>query len=184
MRIISGRFRGRKFNPPLDSWPTRPTMDVAREGLFNVLANRYDFESISVLELFGGTGAISLEFISRGCQQVLWVEKHSGCIRFLKDVSVKLDLHDQLRIVPGDALKFLKSCDQRFDIIVGDPPYNYPKYGQLVSTVFEKNILKPDGMLILEHESDHDFNNHPHFSFKKNYGNSHFSFFAATSPGE
>ena len=152
-------------------------MDMAKEALFNVLSHRYDFPNCNVLDLFGGTGAISLEFVSRGCSDVCWVDKHPGCLAFVSAVADELDIRKSLKVYRSDALAFLRNTPDKYDIIFADPPYDYPQYEKIASLVFERSLLRPEGFLILEHESDQDFQQLPGFSFFKCYGRSCFSFF-------
>lgn len=177
MRIISGKFKGRRFNPPADKWPTRPTTDFAKEGLFNILQNFLDFEEIKVLELFGGTGNLSYEFISRGCRQVTFVDKYPGCVKFVEKTARELDFLPSIRIVQADAFKFIDRSVERYDFIFADPPFAMALTDTLPNLVFEKNMLLPGGCFVLEHDANNDFAQHPRFSQVRNYGGTFFSFF-------
>lgn len=175
MRIIGGVLKGLRFNPP-SNLPVRPTTDLAKESLFNILNNRIDFEGIKVLDLFSGTGNISMEFASRGAAEVISVDKHTGCINYLKDLSKQ---HKLETITPfrADALKFLKEETEQFDLIFADPPYDLPQIPLIAELVFERNLLVSDGILIIEHPSNKRLNNHPNFLEQRKYGNTSFSFF-------
>ena len=176
MRIISGVFRGRRFNPPITRLYTRPTMDMAKEGLFNILTNNIDFENSSVLDLFGGTGSISFEFLSRGCKDVTIVENNPSLLKFINNVSVTLKTKENIQIINEDALRFLRRANKAFDIIFMDPPYNYKFYRELIDVIYMKNILNPGGILIVEHDKTHDFSDHPYFRDVRIYGTNRFSF--------
>ncbi|MGK0389817.1 MAG: 16S rRNA (guanine966-N2)-methyltransferase [Maribacter sp.] len=177
MRIVAGKFKGRKFNPPANNWPTRPTTDFAREALFNILTNDYYFDDIKVLELFGGSGSHSYELISRGCTDVTLVEQHNSCIKFIKKTIAELDVEDCIKIIRGDAFRFLEGCRKEYDYIFADPPYHMPTLDLLPNIVFEKKLLKKGGQFVLEHGNNHTFSLHPNFIKEKKYGNAMFSFF-------
>ena len=121
MRIIGGKFKGRRFNPPAKNWPTRPTTDFSKEGLFNILFNRFDLSEIKVLDLFGGTGSHSYEFISRGCCDVTYVDKFGGCVRFVQKMAEELEIEDCIRIVRADVFKFIASTNETYDYICAGP---------------------------------------------------------------
>ena len=175
MRIIGGRLKGIRLNPPA-SLPVRPTTDMAKEALFNILYNRFDFEQITVLDLFSGTGNISLEFASRGVPEIVSVDKSFGCFQYLKNTAKSLDL-TALHAVKADVLKFLKQHSGSYDIIFADPPYDLPQLPQLPQLVFEKILLKPEGILILEHPSTIKVDHYPQFQEQRKYGYSSFSIF-------
>lgn len=177
MRIISGKFKGRRFNPPADNWPTRPTTDFAKEGLFNILQNHLDFEEIKVLDLFGGTGNHSYEFISRGCNDVTYVDKFPACVQFVQKTAQLLDIKDAIHIVKSDVFQFIDRCTTRFDYIFAGPPYALPTIDTIPDRVFDKGLLNPGGWLVLEHNPNHSFVNHPRFFQERNYGKTIFSFF-------
>ena len=178
MRIISGKFKGRRFDPPLKRCHTRPTMDMAKEGLFNILGGKFDFDSIDVLDLFGGTGSISLEFVSRGCPSVQYVDRDFQCIRFVKDVMEKLGIAGELKVSKQDAIDFIRRTPQRYDIVFADPPYNFKHTKKIIDIVLDRNLIKEGGYLILEHDKRHDFSSLPGFVEARVYGTNIFSFFA------
>jgi len=177
MRIISGQFKGRRFYPPADKWPTRPTTDYAKEGLFNILANRIDFEEIKVLDLFGGTGNHSYEFISRGCKNVTYVDKFGGAVTFVKKTAKELDIEDHINIFRSDVFKFITRTSQQYDYIFAGPPYGMPALDSIPNLIFEHNLLSEEGLFVLEHNPNHDFSQHPYLTEVRNYGKTLFSFF-------
>jgi len=176
MRIISGMFGGRRFNPP-SGIPARPTTDLAKGGLFNVLENMMDLDGIKTLEIFGGTGSISYELASRGAEDLTIIEKDGTSVEFIKKTAKELDIAGKLHIVRGDAFKFLKQCTDRYDFIFSDPPYALPAMDELPQLVFEKNLLNPGGVFVLEHTTRNDYQQHPNFLRMKNYGTTIFTFF-------
>ncbi|MGE5355839.1 MAG: 16S rRNA (guanine(966)-N(2))-methyltransferase RsmD [Deltaproteobacteria bacterium] len=177
MRIIAGIYKGRRFNPPINNSFTRPTMDMAKEGLFNILSNKYDFEDISVLDLFGGTGSISFEFLSRGCRNVTFVEMNSSLIRFVGEVSNLLRTQEHMKIIRDDALKFLKKTEFRYDLIFADPPYNYLHYKEMHQVIYNRELILNEGSLIFEHDKSQDFYESEYFDEIRIYGTNRFSFF-------
>lgn len=176
MRIISGTHKGRRLIAP-GKLPVRPTTDFAKEGLFNILRNRYHLSAISVIDLFAGTGNISYEFASRGVEQITCVDNHSGCIQFIKKTAEALQF--PITTVKSDVLSFLEKSGQSADIIFADPPYDVGEdfYAQLIAIVFNQELLKEEGALIIEHPKHIDLNTLPHFSENRKYGSSVFSFF-------
>lgn len=177
MRIIGGKFKGRRFNPPADNWPTRPTTDFAKEALFNILNNHLDFEEILVLDLFGGTGNHSYEFISRGCTDVTYVDKFAACVQFVKKTAQQLHIESELKIYQMDVFKFIDVATRQYDYIFAGPPYALPTIDSIPDLIFEKNLLLPDGWFVMEHNPHHDFTNHPHIFDIRHYGKTIFSFF-------
>lgn len=177
MRIISGEFKGRRFYPPADKWPTRPTTDFAKEGLFNILQNRIDFSEIKMLDLFGGTGNHSYEFISRGCMDVSYVDQHGPCIAFVKKMATELKVENRIHIFKEDVKKFVNSSRQNYDYIFAGPPYPLPWLDEIPDLVFTNELLKPTGTFVLEHNPNHNFTKHPNFVESRNYGTTIFSFF-------
>jgi 16S rRNA (guanine(966)-N(2))-methyltransferase RsmD len=177
MRIIGGKFKGRRFNPPADNWPTRPTTDYAKEALFNILNNLLDFEASKVLDLFGGTGSHSYEFVSRGCEDVTYVDKFPDAVRFVRKTTEQLNIQPQIRIVQMDVFKFIQQASGQWDYIFAGPPYALPTIDTIPDLIFEKQLLLPDGIFILEHNPHHDFLEHPNLVDVRNYGKTIFSFF-------
>ena len=178
MRIIGGQHQRRLIHPP-PSLPVRPTTDKAKEALFNILNNHFDFDSLLVLDLFAGTGSISFEFASREAPEVVAVDSNPGCYRFIREVKNQLDL-DNLTPVRADVFRYLSACSTRFDIIFADPPYDMAGITRIPDEVFSRNLLTEEGWLIMEHGADTSFDDHPFFIRKKKYSKVHFSFFERT----
>ena len=175
MRIISGKFKGRRI-PSFGKIDARPTTDFAKEGLFNILNNRIDFEGLSVLDLFAGTGSISFEFISRGSTNVIAVELNDKHCSYIRKIARELSI-DDLIVLRADAFRYLSSCKMKFDLIFADPPYQLPTLTEIPDLVFSKGLLKEEGLFVMEHSDKQSFINHPRFLMHKNYGNVNFSFF-------
>lgn len=175
MRVISGIYRHRRFDVP-NTFKARPTTDFAKENLFNILANRIDFEEATALDLFSGTGSISIELLSRGCQRVVSVEKDPEHYAFISKVMETVKT-DKSLIIKGDVFKYLERCQEQFDFIFADPPYQLDELPLLPEIVLGRNILKTDGIFVLEHGSKHDFKDNPKFVEMREYGSVHFSFF-------
>ena len=176
MRIITGKYKGRHFDIPR-SFKARPTTDFAKENIFNVLIQYVDFDEATALDLFSGTGSITLELLSRGCQQVVSVELDRDHHRFICDCLAKLDGHNACLPLRGEEFRFIKSCKQQFDFIFADPPYALKELSTLPDLIFDKQLLKPDGLFVLEHGKDNDFAQHPHFVEHRQYGSVNFSLF-------
>ena len=177
MRIIAGDFGGRRFNPPAKNWPTRPTTDIAKEGLFNMLNTRINFSEAVMLDLFGGTGSHSYEFISRGCGDVTYVDKFSGCVAFVTKTAEDLAISSSIRIIRSDVFRFLKANTRQYTYIFAGPPYPLPELPLLPGAVFDNDTLAAGGLFVLEHDPLHDFGSHPRFSEARKYGTTIFSFF-------
>ena len=177
MRIIGGKFKGRKFIPPAKNWPTRPTTDFAKEALFNILNNRLSFEDSKVLDLFGGTGSHSYEFISRGCRDVTYVDRHRACIRFVEKTAQTLSIENYIQIRRADVFRFLKNHRRRYDYIFADPPFDMADIDRIPKLILENKLLKKEGMLVIEHDDKKSFERHPHFVESRGYGKIIFSFF-------
>jgi len=180
MRIVTGKYKGRHFDIPR-SFKARPTTDFAKENIFNVLVQYVDFEDAEALDLFSGTGSISLELLSRGCKQVVSVELDRDHHRFITECVKKLTAGGtELPVIPirGDVFRFLKSCKQQYDLIFADPPYALKELATLPDIIFERQLLKEEGIFVLEHGKDHDFSQHPHFVEHRAYGSVNFSIFS------
>ncbi|MBP5455055.1 MAG: RsmD family RNA methyltransferase [Paludibacteraceae bacterium] len=175
MRIVSGIYKGRRFNPPANL-KARPTTDIAKEGLFNILNNMVDFEELKVLDMFGGTGNISLEFASRGCRDITLLELNSINYSFIKKVIAELGA-DSINALKTDTFKFIERTGAKYDLIFADPPYDHKELPNIPDKIFSYGLLAEDGMLILEHPKDFSFSSHPHFYDHRNYGHVNFSFF-------
>ena len=176
MRIITGKYKGRHFDIPR-SFKARPTTDFAKENIFNVLIQYVDFDSAEALDLFSGTGSISLELLSRGCSRVVSVELDRDHHRFIQDCLKKLAVTDTVIPIRGDVFRFIKSCHQQFDFIFADPPYALKELPTLPDIIIDRGLLKPDGLFVLEHGKDYDFSQHPHFIELRQYGSVNFSLF-------
>jgi 16S rRNA (guanine966-N2)-methyltransferase len=168
------------FSIPGKKFKARPTTDMAKESLFNVLQNSIDFESIRALDLFSGTGSISYEFASRGCTDVTAVEINAAHIQFIKEVVEKLG-EKHIRVVKSNVFVFAAHIKEQFDLIFADPPYDHPKFTEVADLIFRNKLLKPDGLFILEHSGQFDYTSHPNFRELRRYGSVHFSMFTAGS---
>lgn len=174
MRIISGKNKGRRINPPANL-PVRPTTDLGKESLFNILNNYFFFDAVTVIDLFAGTGNVSLEFASREAVSVTSVDIHKPCVDFIQQMAAKLE-YKNLTTVNADAFQFLNRISQPVDIIFADPPYDMEGVEKLADIVFERGLLKPDGWLIIEHSKAYDFSGHSKFFQHRNYGKLNFTF--------
>lgn len=178
MRIIRGRYQRRQIVAP-GNLPVRPTTDMAKESLFNILENYMDFESVNALDLFAGTGNISYELVSRGCPKVISVDQDFGCVKFIRETATKLNM-EELVTVRSDVFRFLASHKMKYQLIFADPPYDCQRYDELVELVFSNNLLTDDGLFVVEHSKHIHFEDHPHFMEQRHYGKVNFSFFAQT----
>ncbi|MEO5945633.1 MAG: RsmD family RNA methyltransferase [Chitinophagaceae bacterium] len=176
MRIIGGEHGGRKFNPPNKMPYTRPTTDIAKEGLFNVLQNNLDFQEISTLDLFGGTGSISYELASRGVTDLTIVEKDTAMYDFIKKTAVTLRI-ENIQVIKMDVFKFINNCTEKFDFIFAGPPYALTTIDGLPKNIFEKQLLKKDGWFVLEHTPRNDYKDFPFYKAERNYGTTVFTTF-------
>lgn len=176
MRIISGEHGGRKINPPAKMPYTRPTTDIAKEGLFNILQHSLDFEELKTLDLFGGTGSISYELASRGAKELTIVEKDSAMYEFIKKTAASLRL-ENLETVKMDVFKFIEQCTGTFDFIFAGPPYALTNIDDLPRLVFEKQLLNKEGWFVLEHTPRNDYKKFPFYKSERNYGATIFSVF-------
>jgi len=175
MRIITGKYKGRHFDIPR-TFKARPTTDFAKENIFNVLNGYIDLDGAEALDLFSGTGSITLELLSRGCSRVTSIELDRDHHRFICDCVKKLGTEACLPL-RADVFRFVKSCRQQYDIVFADPPYALKELPQIPDLVFERALLNPDGILVFEHGKDHDFSQHPRFVEHREYGSVNFSLF-------
>lgn len=183
MRIISGKFKGRRISPPRNL-PVRPTTDMSKEALFNVLNNHFNFDELRILDLFTGTGNISFEFGSRGSEPITSVDADFGCIKFIKQTADEFEF--DITAIKSDVFKFLEKHKASYDIIFADPPYNIDQkeFEKIVGLVFENELLDEQGMMVIEHSKHTKLNHLTNYSFQKNYGGSVFSFFEFESNEE
>ena len=175
MRIITGKYKGRHFDIPR-SFKARPTTDFAKENIFNVLTGLIDFDDAIALDLFSGTGSISLELVSRGCASETSVEADREHASFIRQCMDKIGAGNHL-LVRGDVFRFLKSCRQKFDFIFADPPYALAKLDESPDLIFSSGLLKEEGILVLEHGKKNDFSAHAKFIDHRSYGSVNFSVF-------
>ncbi len=176
MRIIGGKLKGLRILPP-KNLPVRPTTDQAKEALFNILHHQLNFEALDVLDLFSGTGNMSLEFLSRGVKKLQAVDLDYGCINFLKQTAKQHQITNILAL-KADVFKYLNSTKDKFDLIFADPPYDILGIPDIPKLVFKHELLKKDGLLIIEHQSMQNLAAHPNFTEQRKYGYSSFSFFS------
>jgi 16S rRNA (guanine(966)-N(2))-methyltransferase RsmD len=176
LRIISGKYRGRHIPVP-SKFKARPTTDFARENLFNILANTWEFDGLQVLDLYAGTGSIGFEFTSRGASFTDMVELNGSSARFLRSIVERLNA-ENITVYRSDAIRYVESCLKKYDIVFADPPYDLEIIPQLPDTVFDSEILEDEGWFILEHGKDNSFRNHPRFLEQRNYGSVRFSIFS------
>lgn len=181
MRIIGGRLKGLRLNTP-KNLPVRPTTDLAKEALFNILNNQIEFEGIKVLDLFSGTGNIAMEFASRGASEVIGVDRSVHCINYLKDTARQHKL-DEIKTFKADVFKYLEMETEQYDLIFADPPYDLSRIPEIPKIIFEKHLLSADGLLIVEHQSMQNLGQHPAFVEQRKYGHSSFSFFRNREEG-
>lgn len=177
MRIIGGELGGRRFDPPNKMPHTRPTTDIAKEGLFNILQHQVDWEELKTLDLFGGTGSITYELASRGVPDLTIVEKDPVMYEFIKKTAILFGL-EQLKAVKMDVFRFIDTCTDKFDLIFAGPPYALASIDDLPKGIFERQLLKKEGIFILEHTPRNDYKAFPFFSRERNYGTTVFSIFA------
>ena len=176
MRIIGGEHGRRRINPPANMPYTRPTTDVAKEGLFNVISNNLDIEELKTLDLFGGTGSISYELASRGAKELTIVEKDVKMYEFIKKTSAELKL-ENFQVLKMDVFKFIEQSTDKFDFIFAGPPYALGKIDDLPKLIFEKQLLNTKGWFVLEHTPRNDYKKIPYFTTERNYGTTIFSIF-------
>lgn len=175
MRIIGGKYGRRKIKPQ-KNLPIRPTTDLAKESLFNILNHKIEFKDKKVLDLFSGTGSLSYEFASRGCGSVFAIEQNYACVRYIKQTISDFGM-EQIKVIKADVFRFLKTTSNTFDIIFADPPYKLENIPTISQMVFENELLNEEGWLIIEHPIEIDFSNQENFVEHRKYGQVNFSFF-------
>ncbi len=176
MRIISGSLGGRRINPPKNMPYTRPTTDIAKEGLFNILQNRMSFDDIKTLDLFGGTGCISYELASRGASDLTIIEKDNAMFAFIKNNIESLKI-ENTKLLKMDVFSYLNTCNEQFDFIFAGPPYALGTIDELPKIIVEKKLIAQGGFFVLEHTPRNGYEKFAGFSFVRNYGTTLFSFF-------
>jgi len=176
MRIIGGTHGGRRINPPSQMPHTRPTTDIAKEGLFNILQHQIDFEGIKTLDIFGGTGSISYELASRGAADLTIIEKDKNMAAFIRKTAAGFGF-SHIRLLQTEVFKFLKTCTEKYDFIFAGPPYALAEIDSIPDIIFDRGLLAPGGLFILEHTPRNNYEDHPRFLKVKNYGTTLFSFF-------
>lgn len=176
MRIIAGQYGGKKINPPSKMPHTRPTTDIAKEGLFNILQHRLHIEKLKTLDLFGGTGSISFELASRGAKDLTIIEKDTRMYEFIKKTAKDMNLQN-FKVVKMDVFKFIEHCNEKFDLIFAGPPYALSNIDDLPGLIFEKKLLNPGGWFILEHTPRNEYKTFFFYKAERNYGTTVFSFF-------
>ena len=175
MRIISGTYKGKNIIAPA-GLPVRPTTDFAKTGLFNILNHRVDFANTVLLDLFAGTGNISYEFLSRGCNDITCVDADANCVKFINQTLQQMHCVKS-EVIKADVFRFLEMCHHQFSVIFADPPYEMKTYERLPELVFKNNLLQKDGLLIVEHASSNKINFEEYFLETRKYGHVAFSFF-------
>jgi 16S rRNA (guanine(966)-N(2))-methyltransferase RsmD len=176
MRIIGGEHGGRRINPPAKMPHTRPTTDIAKEGLFNIIENNLEIEELKTLDLFGGTGSISYELASRGAKDLTIVEKDNQMYEFIKKNAALLRL-ENFNVIKSDVFRYIGQCTEQFDFIFAGPPYALGTIDELPGKIFEKKMLRPGGWFVLEHTPRNDYTSYPFFATARNYGTTIFSIF-------
>lgn len=184
MRIVSGILKGKHFYPPRHI-PARPTTDFAKEALFNILVNHFDFETVHFLDLFAGTGNIGMEMYSRGCRDITSVDLSPISIGFIRKMSEEVGIPNH-QIIKGDAMLYARNCTRQFDIIFAGPPYALEQINEIPDIIISRKLIKPGGWFILETSPRHNFSEHPNLLQVRNYGQTHFWIFGpeAIIPGE
>ena len=176
MRVITGKYKGRRFDIPR-TFKARPTTDFAKENIFNVMNGYVDFDGATALDLFAGTGGITLELLSRGCSEVVSVEIDRQHASFIEQCIAKVGADMESVLVKGDALRYISACHRQFDIIFADPPYALPSLPTIPDLILSSGILAEEGLLVFEHGSSADFSNHPRLTDHRRYGSVNFSLF-------
>ncbi len=175
MRIVSGKYKGRRFTPP-DGIPTRPTTDISKEALFNILTNNIDYAECVFLDLFAGSGNISYEMASRGCTSILSVDRFPLCVQFIESIIEQWGI-EGMRVIQADVFDVIDQSVDDYHLIFAGPPYGLDILDEIPDRIFSNHLLKPEGILALEHNPDHNFEDHEMFAECRTYGQTNFSFF-------
>lgn len=178
MRIIGGSMSGLRFNPPVKNWPTRPTTDISKEGLYNILSNQIDFSEIKFLDLFGGTGNHCYEVISRGCLDATYVDKFPGAVKFAKEMAIKFKIEDRITIHKMNVFTFIQKTELSYDYIFAGPPYGLKGIEDIPDRILQKGLLAKEGLLVMEHNPKVNMDQHNNLVKQRNYGQTIFSFFS------
>ena len=177
MRVIGGELRGRMYHPKADKWPTRPTTDISKEGLYNILQNRLDFSELICLDLFGGTGSHTYELASRGCLDITYVDRYRPACKFVKQTCEEFGISEVIDLKCMDVFQFLKTNHKVFNFIFAGPPYPLKRIPELPNLIMSSQHLSSEGLLVLEHNTNHSFQSHNWFVHERRYGGTYFSFF-------
>ncbi len=180
MRVISGILKARRFSVP-KNFPSRPTTDFAKEGLFNMLAHQMSLYDLEILDLCSGTGNISFEFLSREAGNVTAVDSNDRCVAFIRKTAAEFGISKNLQTIRADIQQFVGRTERHYDLIFADPPYKYEGYITLVQKIIDRELLNENGTLIVEHGKETNLSALGGYQFTRNYGNVHFSFFKRTS---
>lgn len=183
MRIVGGTLKGRRFDPPIKHWKTRPTTDYAKEALFNILENEFDLSTIRAIDLFAGTGSITFEFLSRGCVHVTAVEKYPAAVRFIHEKTKEWSIQDHLTVKKQDVRRYLERSDETADIIFADPPYDMSWIKELPEMIFDSGVSNGMHLLVVEHDMRTDYSDIKTWRSTRKYGQSRFSFFQRSDSG-
>ncbi len=178
MRIVRGKLKSRRFSVP-KNFPSRPTTDFAKEGLFNILEHKFSLQDLEILDLCAGTGNISLEFASREAGKITSVDSNFNCVRFIRQLVKEHELENEIEVYKSDVRDFLRKTEKQFDLVFADPPYDANFHAEILQLIYDNKRLKEDGLCIIEHGRQTDLSQHPHFLEKRSFGNVHFSFFNA-----
>ena len=183
MRIIRGILKSRRFSIP-KNFPSRPTTDFAKEGLFNILENTFSLQDLDILDLCAGTGNITYEFASREAGKILAVDTNYNCCKFIQKMVSENNLQDTVSVLKSDIRDFVRKTERKFDLIFVDPPYESTFYEEIIHAIFERSLLNEDGLLVVEHSKRKDLSHLPHFDKTKDYGGVSFSFFGSSRASE
>lgn len=177
MRIIGGEFSGLSFHPPMKKWPTRPTTELSKESLYNILQNRLDFRDMIMLDLFGGTGNHSFQCISLGCKDVTYVDSYKPAANFVKQQAKLWNIESMMKVICSDVRRFIDKDTRQYSYIFADPPYQLSWLDEIPNILMKYRLLQDGGLLVIEHDHQYNFSEHPRLSEFRKYGQTYFSFF-------